>query len=115
LPISAALVADALLKTAETDKVKEIRADAVHSFAAALGPDLKARVKELLALLKDQDFEVRMAIVEEVGALGNELKDDAETMKTLRARLSDQHNKVREATAIAIRKIQKKPEPKKEP
>jgi HEAT repeat protein len=111
----AALVADALLKTAETDKVKEIRADAVHSFAAALGPDLKARVKELLALLKDQDFEVRMAIVEEVGALGNELKDDAETMKTLRARLSDQHNKVREATAIAIRKIQKKPEPKKEP
>jgi HEAT repeat protein len=107
--------ADALLKAAETDKAKEIRADAVHAFGSALGATLKVRIKDLLALLKDPDFEVRIAVVEEVGALGNELKDDAETLKVLRGRLSDQHNKVREAAAIAIRKIEKKAEPKKDP
>jgi HEAT repeat protein len=107
--------ADALLKAAEVDKVKEVRADAVHAFGSALGPNLKARVKDILAILKDPDFEVRIAVVEEVGALGSELKDDAETLKTLRVRLSDPHNKVREAAAIALRKIEKKVEPKKEP
>jgi hypothetical protein len=57
-------------------------------------------------------------VVEEIGALGNELRTDAETLKVLRTRLSDPHVKVREALAIAIRKIEKKPdpkEPKKEP
>ena len=50
-----------------------------------------------------------------VGGLGSDLKDDPETLKILRARLSDPHGKVREAAAIAIRKIEKKVEPKKEP
>jgi HEAT repeat protein len=107
--------ADALLKAAESDKVKEIRADAVHAYGSALGATLKARIKDFLGLLKDPDFEVRIAVVEEVGALGNDLKDDAETLRTLRMKLSDPHNKVREAAAIAIRKIEKKVEPKKEP
>jgi HEAT repeat protein len=112
---SSAPAADALLKTAATDKEKEIRADAAHAFGSALGSGLKGKVKDFLGLLKDPDFEVRLAIIEEVGALGNELKDDAETIKVLRTRLSDQHNKVREAAALAIRRIEKKPEPKKEP
>jgi len=103
--------ADALLKTAATDKAKDIRVDAVHAFGSVLGADLKARLKDILALLKDPDYEVRLAIVEEVGALGPELKDDAETMKILRTRLSDSHVKVREAVASTIRKIEKKPDP----
>jgi HEAT repeat protein len=112
---AAAPAADALLKAAEVDKVKDTRADAVHAFGSALGPALKTRIKDILMLLKDPEFEVRLAVIEEVGALGTELKDDTETLKTLRGRLSDQHAKVREAAAMALRKIEKKPEPKKEP
>jgi HEAT repeat protein len=112
---AAAPAADALLKTAESDKAKDIRADAVHAFGSALGLTLKAHIKDILMLLKDPEFEVRLAVIEEVGALGNELKGDAETLKILRTRLSDQHAKVREAAALAIRRIEKKAEPKKEP
>jgi len=115
---AAAPAADTLLKTAGADKSKDIRVDAVRAFGSALGPDLKGRVKQLLPLLQDREYEVRLAVVEEIGALGNELRTDAETLKVLRTRLSDPHVKVREAVAIAIRKIEKKPdpkEPKKEP
>lgn len=112
--VASAPVADALLKVSASDKVKDIRAEAIHAYGSALGADLKPRVRELLVLLKDPEFEVRLAVVEEVGALGTALKDDAETIKVLRSRLSDPHVKVREATAAAIKRIEKKPEPKKE-
>ena len=112
--LAAAPAADSLLKLAEQDKLKDIRSDAVHAFGSALGLGLKSRVKEILALLKDPEFEVRLAVVEEVGSLGNELNDDAETKTVIRARLSDQHSKVREAAAMAIKKIEKKVEPKKD-
>ena len=108
----AAAAADALLKAAGSDKMKDLRVDAVRAFGSAVAPNLKARLKDLLPLLTDRDYEVRLAVVEEIGALGNELKSDAGTLRVLRGRLSDPHVKVREATAIAIRKIEKKPEPK---
>ncbi|VTT97073.1 hypothetical protein : Uncharacterized protein OS=Planktothrix agardhii NIVA-CYA 126/8 GN=A19Y_3985 PE=4 SV=1: HEAT_2: HEAT_2 [Gemmataceae bacterium] len=112
----AAPAADALYKIAATDKVKDVRVDAVRGFGSAVGPaGVKARVKDLLALLVDPDYEVRMAVVEEIGALGNELIADQETIKALRVRLSDPHLKVRDAVKTAINKIEKKPEPKKEP
>lgn len=104
--------ADALLKAANSETVKDIRMDAVRAFGSALGPGLKGRVKDMLAILKDREYEVRLAVVEEVGALGNELKDDAETLRVLRGRLSDPHVRVREAASIAIKKIEKKPEAK---
>ena len=112
----AAPAADTLLKAAETDKLKDVRVDAVHAFGSALGPALKSRVADVIRVLeKDPEFEVRVAAVEEIGALGNNLKNDAETLKVLRKRLSDPHIKVREAATAAIQRIQKKPEPKKEP
>ncbi len=110
--VAAGPAADALLKLAATEKGKDIRIDAVRAFGSVLGSNLKGRVKDMLALLKDPEYEVRLAVVEEVGALGSELRDDAETLKVLRARLSDPHVKVREAVSIAIKKIEKKPEPK---
>lgn len=107
--------ADTLYKVATTDKVKDIRIDAVRAFAASLTQaELKARVKDLIALLNDPEFEVRLAAVDEVGSLGNDLLNDKETIKVLRARLSDPHLKVREAVVLALRKIEKKPEPKKD-
>jgi HEAT repeat protein len=111
-------VADAILKVAGTEKVKDIRVDAVHAFGSAVGVELKERVKDLLPILLDRDYEVRLAVVEEIGALGHEIKGDAAIMKALRARLSDPHVKVREAAAMAIRQIEKKrdsTEPEKEP
>ena len=57
-----------------TDKVKDIRVDAVRAFGSALGPaGVKARLKDLRPQLdpaKQPDFEVRLALVEEIGALG---------------------------------------------
>ncbi len=108
--------ADTFLKLAKTDKAKDIRVDAVRAFGSAVGPEgVKKQIKELLSLLSDPDYEVRLAVVDEVGALGNDLLMDEETIKALRVRLSDPHVKVREAVLLAIRKIQKKPEPKTEP
>ena len=75
---------------------------------------VKSRVKDMLALLADTEYEVRLAVVEEVGSLGNDLIDDQDTIKVLRIRLSDSHLKVREAAKIALAKIEKKPEPKKD-
>jgi HEAT repeat protein len=109
---AAAPAADALLKAASGDKVKDIRVDAVRAFGSAQGAGLKGRLKDFLTLLNDREYEVRLAVVDEVGALGNDIRDDAETMKVLRGRLSDPHVKVREAASIAIKKIEKKVEPK---
>jgi HEAT repeat protein len=113
--VAAQPAADTLYKVAATDKLKDIRVDAVRAFGMSVGPtELKGRVKDLIALLNDPEFEVRLAVVDEIGSLGNDLIDDKDTIKVLRTRLSDPHLKVREAVVLALRKIEKKPEPKKD-
>jgi HEAT repeat protein len=126
------LAADELFKMLTTDKVKDIRVDAVRAFGSALGPlGVKARLKEIRPQLdpaKQPDFEVRIALVEEIGALGYEfigidlaspdkgVKAEAlATLGALRQRQADPQVKVREAATLAVRKVEKKPEPKKEP
>jgi HEAT repeat protein len=128
----ASSAADALLKTVSTDKLKDIRVDALRAFGSALGPTgVKARLKDLRPLLdpaKQPDFEVRLALVDEIAALGWEhigqdlnspdpaVKAAAnDTIVALRLRQSDPQVKVREAATNAIKKIEKKPEPKKDP
>jgi hypothetical protein len=92
---------------------------------------VKTRLKDLRPHLDpaaQPDFEVRLALVDEIGALGWEhlgvdlnspdkaVKEAAmETIVALRKRLADPQVKVRENAALAIRKIEKKPEPKKDP
>jgi HEAT repeat protein len=99
--------ADALLKVAgNLDEKKGLRVDAVRAFGSVLGAGLKDRVKDLVGLLeKDPDFEVRLAVVEEIAALGTELRDDKETIAALRRRQADAQLKVREAAALAVQKI----------
>jgi HEAT repeat protein len=128
----AGAASDTLFKVLTTDKVKDIRVDAVRAFGSALGPTgLKARLKDVRPQLDPKaqpDFEVRLALVEEIGALGYEyigidlmsadkgVKAEAqETLNALRSRQADPQVRVREAAAIAVRKVEKKPEPKKEP
>lgn len=103
--------ADALLKLATQSKDKNTRIDAVRSFGSALGSGLKERLNDLIRLMEnDPDFEVRLAVVEEIGALGNEIQNNKEAMTALRKRQSDTQVKVREAAAAAIRRVEKKPE-----
>ena len=59
----------------------------------------------------DPEYEIRLAIVEELGALGNDLKDDKVVLEALRVRQSDPQVRVREAAAVAIRRITQKPQP----
>ena len=113
--VASAPAAETLLNLARTDKSKDIRVDAVHGFGSALGPNLKDRIKDVISFLKDPEFEVRLAAVNEIGAIGNALINDKETIKTLRTLQSDSHVKVREAVGTAIKQIEKKPEVKKEP
>ncbi len=129
---ASAPAADELLKMAMTDATKDIRVDAVRAFGSALGPTgVKARLKEFRALLdpvKEPDYEVRLALIDEIAALGYEhlgidliSTDEAvktlakETISVLRLRLADPQVLVRKAAEVAIRKIEKKPEPKKDP
>jgi HEAT repeat protein len=116
---AASSAANSLLKVIVGDKVKDIRVDAVRAFGSALGPTgLKARLRDLhprLDPLKEPDFEVRLAIVEEIGALGYDIHMDKDTLAVLRLRLSDPQLKVREAAGVAIRRIETKPMPKKDP
>jgi len=113
---SAKPASETLYKLAGADKLKDIRVDAVRGFGSALGPaEEKARVKDLVALLMDPEYEVRLVVVEEIGSLGTELLADQGTIKALRVRESDPHPKVRDAAKNALAKIHKKPEPKKEP
>jgi HEAT repeat protein len=125
-------VADDLMKVMTTDKLKDIRVDALRAFGSALGPTgFKARLKDVRPLLdpaKQPDFEVRLALVDEIGSLGWEhlgvdlasadkgVKAEAlDTIIALRGRLADPQVTVRKAAEVAIKKIEKKPEPKKEP
>lgn len=104
---------ESLLKLATQSKNKGLRIDALRAFGSALGPALKDRLKDVIAIMEtDADFEVRLAAVEEIGSLGMELKDDKDTIAALRKRQSDPQAKVREAAAAAIRRIEKKPEKK---
>ncbi|MBX9623574.1 MAG: HEAT repeat domain-containing protein, partial [Gemmataceae bacterium] len=105
--------ADALLKLAgDREKAPTgLRVDAVRAFGSVLGPDVKGRVAALIEVMAaDPAFEVRVAAVEEVGALGPAVKDDPTTMTALRKRLSDPQVKVRAAAAAAIKRTEKKPE-----
>ena len=129
---SAAPAAETLLHVATTDKVDDIRVDAVRAFGTALGPaGVKTRLKDLLPRLDpktETSGDVRLAVVGEVGALGYEhlgvdlvsrdpkVKAAAETtLATLRKRRGDPQLAVRDAADRAIHAIITKPVPKKDP
>jgi HEAT repeat protein len=108
--------ADAILKLALNPKEdKAARIDGVRAFAAVLGPELKTRAKELLPLLdptKEPEFEVRLAVVEELGGGGPEMKGEKDVMAAIRARQTDPQVRVRQAATAALKRIEL-PAPKK--
>jgi len=106
--------ADPLLKAATANPDKGLRLDAVRAFASVLGPDgVKGRAADFVKVMEaDPEFEVRLAVVEELGALGPLAKGDAAILGALRQRQSDPQVKVRQAAAAAVRRIEKKVDPK---
>jgi HEAT repeat protein len=99
-----------ILRLARSDPLKTVRQQAVHTYAVLHGAELIQQLPEFLPLLQDPDHEVRLAVVEEVGALGPALQNHAEVIRLLRQRLADPHLKVREAAAMALKRIEQKPQ-----
>lgn len=97
-----------LKKAFEGDADKLVRSHALHSLAAGYGMDVKDLIPVLTARLKaDPDFEVRVAIAEQLGSYGALGKPAVPALQEARR---DSQLKVREAAALAIRQIQKPPE-----
>lgn len=89
------------------DGDKEVRAVAVRALTAVYGSDASEVIPVLTDRLKaDSDFEVRVAIAEELGSFGSAGK---KAVPALRAAMKDPQIKVREAATMAIRQIEKPP------
>ena len=98
--------ADAIIrKTLVSDSDKEVRALAVRALTAAYGSDAADTIPLLTDRLKaDGDFEVRIAIAEELGSFGNAGKL---AIPALRYAMKDPQIKVREAATAAVKQIEK--------
>lgn len=109
----------ALLKAAAADPDKNVRIDAWRAVGNALGPGGMLAHIPLLAdrLAADPDFEVRITVADELGALGP-LPEDGPHRKDVAAALrkaqADAQVKVREAATAALRKVERKPEKPKD-
>jgi HEAT repeat protein len=98
-----------LLEALQKDPDRTVRVYSIHALSNGLGGDLKAHIKPLTdQLLKDPEGEVRLAIVQELGALG---PDGKEALPALQRAASDIQVSVRNAAKEAIKKITTKPEP----
>ncbi len=96
-----------LTKVIKTDSDKNVRLNAVRTICSGFGGDAAALIPMLSERLKaDADFEVRVAIAEELGALGAAGKP---ALTALRNAQRDPQLKVREAATAAIKAIEKPP------
>jgi HEAT repeat protein len=94
-----------LRKLATSDKDKETRMDAIHALGVAFAAEPAELIPFLSNRLKDDvDFEVRIAIADELGGMGAAAKD---AIPALRLAQKDQQIKVRAAAAAAIKQIEK--------
>lgn len=99
-----------LTKAIKTDADKGVRLNAVRTLCSGLGSDAATLIPLLAERLKDDgDFEVRIAIAEELGAMGAAGKP---AIPALRNAQRDPQLKVRDAATAAIKAIEKPP-PKK--
>ncbi len=93
----------------ETDKDKQVRGAALRALAVGFGADAKTLIPMMTARLKvEPEFDVRIAIIEELGALDADGKD---ALPALREAQKDPQTKVREAATAAIKRISN-PKPK---
>ncbi len=94
-----------ILAAIKEDKDKTVRLYLIRSISSALGRGTKVYVKDLADLLqKEVDANVRLAIVQELGALGSEA---GEAVPALQDAENDVALQVREAARIALEQIRK--------
>jgi HEAT repeat protein len=87
------------------DPAKQVRTYALHALSAAHAGQPGTFVPLVVGRLKsDPDFEVRVAIAEEIGALGPAGKD---ALPALREAQRDPQLKVREAATAAVRQVRR--------
>jgi HEAT repeat protein len=105
--------AEAAIRTALTgDADKEVRSFAVRALTAAYGSDAAESIPILAERLKgDPDFEVRVAVADELGSFGPAGKP---ALPALRGAMKDPQIKVRDAATAAVRQIER-PAPKPAP
>jgi HEAT repeat protein len=100
--------ADPLTGVFRSDPDKLTRMYALHTLCTSHGSEANTLIPVLTDRLKaDPDFEVRVAIAEELGAMG---RNGAAAIPALRDAQRDPQIKVREAAGAAIRQINKPPE-----
>ncbi len=96
-----------LLKALRSDADKQVRLNVVRTLCSGYGVDAPALIPVLTERLKgDPAFEVRVAVAEELGALGPSGKP---ALPALRIAQRDPQIKVRDAAAAAIKSIERPP------
>lgn len=94
-----------LTKAIKTDVDKGVRLNAVRTLCSGFGSDVASLIPLLTERLKDDtDFEVRIAIAEELGAMGAAGKP---AIQALRNAQRDPQLKVRDAATAALKAIEK--------
>lgn len=109
---AARAAAEPLSTVFKADPDKLARIYALHTLCTAYRNEAKELIPVLTGRLKaDPDFEVRVAIAEELGSMGPQ---GAPAVPALREAQRDPQIKVREAAVAAVRQIQKPPEKAKQ-
>ncbi len=97
-----------LTATFANDPDKQVRQYALQTLCSIYSSDSKTILPSLLTRLKaDPDYEVRVAIAEEIGGFGMAFKDNKDVLNALRDAQRDSQVKVREAASLAIRQMNK--------
>ena len=93
-----------MIEAMKKDPDKSVRIFTVHALGNGLGPTLRDFVKDLAERLpKETEGEVRLAIVQELGALGPDAK---EALPVLQQMVTDVQITVRDAAKQAVKKVQ---------
>jgi HEAT repeat protein len=103
---------DALKAVMAKDADKTVRLYLIRTLTSILGDDAPQLAKDYAAQLSaEKDTDLKLAILQELAAMGNGAKD---ALPTLKATLEDPSVSVRREAKLAIERITAKPPPKKE-
>lgn len=95
--------APAMVEALKQDSDKTVRIFVAHALGDSLGDGLRAYVKDLAdALDKEGEGDVRVAIIQELGALGPAAKD---ALPALKKRVADVQLPVRDEAKKAVKKV----------
>ena len=95
-----------MIESMKKDADKTVRIFVTHALGDSLGDGLRAYVKDLAEqLVKEMEGDVRIAIIQELGALGPAAKD---ALPALNMRVTDVQLSVRDEAKKAVKKVMAK-------